>query len=111
MKIEMIGLTDTGVVREHNEDDFVLRPEDYVAVLADGMGGHQAGEVASQLAVDVIAENVTQRLQEVGTRESAKQRREALRAATLQANADILQTGIDRPECLGMGATVVAVTF
>lgn len=54
MKIEIFALSDVGLVRELNEDNFKTMPDKNLAVVCDGMGGHAAGEVASQLAVDTI---------------------------------------------------------
>src|SRR4030066_315263 len=48
------GKTDTGMVRDHNEDCFLIVPESGIAILADGMGGHLAGEVASAMAIDRV---------------------------------------------------------
>ena len=60
-RIVMGGLTHPGRVRGENEDCIVTRAELGIAVLADGMGGHQAGEVASRMAVDVITEHLARR--------------------------------------------------
>ena len=53
-KVRFVGLTDTGKVREHNEDTIAVDPEIGLLVLADGMGGYNAGEVASGIAVKTI---------------------------------------------------------
>src|SRR5689334_23452117 len=50
------GLSDVGLQREHNEDSFVVLSEYDLFIVADGMGGHRAGDVASRLATDTIAE-------------------------------------------------------
>ena len=55
MKAFFNGRTDTGRYRDHNEDAFQLVPALGIAVLADGMGGHNAGEVASELAISPIS--------------------------------------------------------
>ena len=54
MRAIAAGVTDVGRERDHNEDRFVLLPEFEVYVVADGMGGHQCGEVASRLATSTI---------------------------------------------------------
>ena len=55
MKVEIFALSDVGLVRELNEDNYKTIPDKNLAVVCDGMGGHAAGEVASQLAVDTIS--------------------------------------------------------
>ncbi|MBV8665843.1 MAG: hypothetical protein JO269_05090, partial [Burkholderiaceae bacterium] len=58
--LRMVSLSDTGMVRDLNEDSVTLRPELGVAVLADGMGGYNAGEVASSMAVSTVADGLVQ---------------------------------------------------
>lgn len=57
MKLVCAGMTDVGTTREHNEDDFYMSEgEEALCVVADGMGGHRSGEVASAMAIRAIVE-------------------------------------------------------
>ncbi len=56
MRIDVAGLTHVGMKRNHNEDNFLLLPEERLFVVADGMGGHSSGEIASKIAVDELGE-------------------------------------------------------
>jgi protein phosphatase len=115
-KINSVALTDTGKVREHNEDMIGSEAEIGLFVLADGMGGYNAGEVASGIAVktiinlvrDAVArEDMTVRDPETGlTRPSI-----ILRDAIHRANKIIYHTSKTQPQCEGMGTTVVACLF
>lgn len=87
--------TDIGCVRDHNEDSLVVQPPLYV--VADGMGGHAAGEVASEIAVQVIAERAP------STPDGAE-----LSAAVGAANEEILLAARDGRGRDGMGTTVTA---
>jgi protein phosphatase len=108
MKITAFGLTDVGRRRESNEDDFLLEPGRGVYAVADGMGGHAAGEIASHLAIET--------LQEVLTRESAASETMSvddaaawLRDAVVEANRRICDSIRLHEERRGMGTTVVAL--
>ncbi len=108
----MIGVSDPGVRRDNNEDAYLLVPEIGLAVLADGMGGHLAGEVASGIAVDIIRRNLIgafARANDEGDRNALERR--ALKDAIELANSAIYETSMTRPECAGMGATVVATVL
>lgn len=98
--------TDVGQVRTINEDRAAIErlPGGTVlAVLADGMGGHQAGDVASQSAVDLVAQAFAGEAKEL----AAGEREKRLLAAITAANADIYARSISRPELAGMGTTLV----
>ncbi|MBQ8036790.1 MAG: protein phosphatase 2C domain-containing protein, partial [Proteobacteria bacterium] len=60
MRLKCAGLTDTGMVRDHNEDSFLVSQKESFVVVADGMGGHQSGEVASRMAITEISDYYAQ---------------------------------------------------
>lgn len=103
MHIRVASRTDKGVVRKVNEDSIATLPEFGIVVLADGMGGYQAGEVASQIAVETISVNlmVSQSIAE----------KTSLENAVLGANDAIFDAISHSPELEGMGSTVVLGTF
>jgi protein phosphatase len=115
-KLTFVGQTDTGRVREHNEDTIATDPDVGLLVLADGMGGYNAGEVASGIAVKTITNLVREGLMREDlasidrstglTRPSI-----VLRDAITRANKIIYQTARSQAECEGMGTTVVAALF
>jgi len=114
--IEMIGLTDTGMVRDHNEDCFLIVPESGIAILADGMGGHLAGEVASAMAVDQVIHYLLQafarrRKDTPSSFDGRSFEAGALVEAIKAANGAIHAASAAKPEQAGMGTTIVAVTF
>lgn len=115
-KIDFAELTDTGRVREHNEDAIGSNADIGLMVLADGMGGYNAGEVASGIAVQIVTELAT----EASTREdrgdidphSGLMRQSIiLRDAVYRANKIIYQTAQSQTHCEGMGTTIVACMF
>ncbi len=115
-KIASIALTDTGKVREHNEDMIGREVDIGLFVLADGMGGYNAGEVASGIAVKTIVKLVRDAvLREdlsVADRASGLNRPSIiLRDAIHRANQLIYHTSKTQRQCEGMGTTVVACLF
>src|SRR6187402_417729 len=105
MRAIAAGLSDVGRQRVHNEDRFILLPEFNVFVVADGMGGHQSGEVASRMAASTIASYFRNG---GGGRRAVGER---LRAAVAHANAKIFARADDSRAHRGMGTTVVAAAF
>ncbi|MCD6060265.1 MAG: protein phosphatase [Moraxellaceae bacterium] len=95
------GLTDPGRQRDHNEDAYALAPELGIAVLADGMGGHNAGDVASDIAV-----NTTMAILRQTAGLSAHDR---LETAVQAAHAGIREKAASSARYHGMGTTVVAL--
>jgi PPM family protein phosphatase len=115
-KLRCVGLTDTGKVREHNEDTIAVDHDIGLLVLADGMGGYNAGEVASGIAVKTIVNQVKEQVERedmnVQDRDAGLSRPTIiLRDAIQRANKIIYQTARTQPQCEGMGTTVVAALF
>jgi serine/threonine protein phosphatase PrpC len=115
-KLAHVECTDVGKVRDHNEDTIGTQPDIGLWVLADGMGGYNAGEVASGIAVKTIIELVTQacKTEKRGDIESGTgymRQTIVLRDAILRANKVINQTAQSQPQCEGMGTTLVASLF
>ncbi len=103
MKVMAAGLTDVGCVRRSNEDSFGLSPELNLYIVADGMGGHAAGEVASKMAVQLIKEFFSS--PEI-TEQTAEMK---LARAINHANQRIHEAGGKDASLSGMGTTVVTV--
>src|SRR5678815_5235939 len=115
-KLTFVGQTDTGRVREHNEDTIASDGDIGLLVLADGMGGYNAGEVASGIAVktvlNLIREQVEREDLTILDRETGLSRPSIiLRDAIHRANKIIYQTARSQPQCEGMGTTVVSALF
>jgi len=124
------GITDKGRVRPTNEDRFAILEPLGFCVIADGMGGHNAGEVASRLVVDTVVEVVQQRsaassersralegsalkavdsaLHPFGRDPAVSEEGNLLRTAILLANAQVLEAATIAEQYAGMGTTVVA---
>jgi serine/threonine protein phosphatase PrpC len=116
-KIELVSVSDTGRKRPHNEDSAITHPKIGLALVADGMGGYRAGEVASAIAakaiLDVIGSNLhvaqDQRSEHSGC--ALSKQAVLVRDSILGANRQILKTATAVPECLGMGTTIVTTLF
>ena len=107
--LQITGVTDPGRVREQNEDNIAMAPEAGLGVVADGMGGHRAGEVASRLAVDTIRQHIVQVLADADVGDNIEV--QAVREAILLANREIYEHAHANPDYAGMGSTVVVALF
>jgi protein phosphatase len=115
-KIKIAEITDVGMVRDHNEDAIGSNAEIGLLVLADGMGGYNAGEVASGIAVQTITELACEGANresrnEVDPHSGMMRQTIILRDAISRANKIIYQTAQSQTNCEGMGTTLVAAMF
>ena len=104
------ALTDKGMVRAQNEDSVAVLPELGVSILADGMGGYRAGEVASRVAVDVCIKELEQQLQAFDWRAGGERSRRLTRIvqdAVAAANCAIYNASQQQEQYSGMGTTLV----
>ena len=117
-KVEVVAQTDVGQVRDHNEDCISCAPHLGIAVLADGMGGLNAGEVASAMSVNLLMEDL------VAYREGRSDMEESLeedddllldarvmKHAIEKTNGTVFHVSQTQPQCRGMGTTVVVSLF
>lgn len=105
MKVRAAGLTDVGKVRAHNEDHLALVDEMGLFMVADGMGGQLAGEVASHLAVETICQVLA--VAESPPEEDEATTADRLVTAIRTANRAIFEAGQNNPDWCNMGTTVV----
>ena len=115
IKCSAYGSTDTGRSRKHNEDNIRLNPDYNLYMVADGMGGHQAGEVASKIAADTVESALIQHHKEHNHQNSDIEFSEvsAVTKAIEQTNININQANTDRGlrEGKGMGTTIVGCWY
>lgn len=104
MRIEYGARSDQGRVRTSNEDYCIVNPDSRLFLVADGMGGHAAGEIASQIAASTVDEVVA------GS-DSGLSIEDLLRLAVEKANARVYETQRLKSEYRGMGSTLTALKF
>ncbi len=105
-----VGLSDIGRVRKLNQDAFSLDKPHQLWVLADGMGGHAGGEVASKIAVEHIPQFIQTRLESEQSKPPAKLE-EIIELALEEANQAILTEAANNSLINGMGTTIVVVAI
>lgn len=117
MRIDVAGLSHVGMKRNHNEDNLLLLPEERLFVVADGMGGHSSGEIASKIAVDEMGEffkmtgqdyEITWPYKMDKTRNYDENR---LATGIKLANFRIFEKASADQKYKGMGTTIVSVYF
>ena len=124
MMHEVFVLSDVGLVREHNEDDALVLPDHQVYVVADGMGGHSSGEIASRLSVDAVStlylnerrtdqikQLYTQLKEEDGLDGISSFQEYRLKRAVEYGNLKIFRHAREDENLGDMGTTVVAMAF
>ncbi len=117
MRVDATGLTHVGMKRNHNEDSFILLPDERVFIVADGMGGHSSGEIASRMAVEEIAEffRITARDQDATWPFKMEKGRNydenRLSVSIKLANFRIFEKQTQEVKYKGMGTTVVSAYF
>ena len=111
MMYEICALTDAGLVRKNNEDAVAFDAQSGLCLLADGMGGYNAGEVASAMAVAFIESELGRWLKEAGRQPTARDLRRAMEICVENANSSILNAAHANREYAGMGTTLVVGIF
>jgi serine/threonine protein phosphatase PrpC len=114
--LQSASLTDPGRVRDHNEDCIESRPDIGLYVLADGMGGYNAGEVASGMATSLISDGLQEAwlprdVDKMGRDEAMGLSEKLTKEQIGRANSAIFTTSQNNPECAGMGTTLVVCLF
>jgi protein phosphatase len=108
VKLEVAASSHIGLIRSQNEDSLLVRPEKRLFAVADGMGGHVAGEIASALAVEALDDALSTAST---TADSPQALADRLLAGMRSANERILERGRTEPETRGMGTTLTAIAF
>lgn len=111
MIYKFCALTDPGLVRDNNEDSVAFDPASGVAVLADGMGGYNAGEVASGMATSIINSEMNRWLAEAPTPAPVQDLRRALEICVANANTAVYRAANANATYAGMGTTLVVGVF
>jgi serine/threonine protein phosphatase PrpC len=115
-KLEIVNVSDVGMRRPHNEDSTLTDPALGLVILADGMGGYKAGEVASAIAVTSIHEQIRSRLKSLEDDDTDITARrapqlQAVRDAIMYSNSEIYRAAQRDPQCHGMGTTIIVALF
>lgn len=115
-RLEIASATDPGVVRSFNEDSIAIDNDLQLLVLADGMGGYKAGDVASAMATGLIVDDIKRKLGIASAHHLAKPEQVSpesvvIKAAIEKANRAIFKTAEANNKYHGMGTTVVVALF
>ncbi len=111
MTLELFSATDVGRARDNNEDSVALDESVGLAVLADGMGGYNAGEVASQMLTGFISTELGRWLKDAGREARAGEVKRAMDICVDNANRAIFNAANTNPQYAGMGTTLVLGVF
>ncbi|GAB4188829.1 MAG: Stp1/IreP family PP2C-type Ser/Thr phosphatase [Simkaniaceae bacterium] len=109
--LEFFGLSDIGLGRANNEDVFFLLPQYQFFVLADGMGGHKAGEVAAEEAASFLSSSIEETFLSMQNKPCAEELQEILKNTIKKANRYIHHLGTKHKKYEGMGTTLCSILF
>ena len=111
MNYTFFAQTDPGRIRENNEDCVAFDESTHFGVLADGMGGYNAGEIASSMATTFIKSELARWLAKAGAQASAQQVCRAIEICVENSNLSIFNSAKSNPQYAGMGTTLVVSVF
>lgn len=111
LSLEFFSITDTGLCRDNNEDAVAVDESARLAVLADGMGGYNAGEVASGMVTSFLCTELGRWLREAAARANNSEVRRAMDICVENANLALQEAARRNPQYAGMGTTVVLAVF
>ena len=111
LRTTITGLTHPGMIRTRNEDALAWHETIHLAVLADGMGGHKAGDVASSMALEIIKNTLCDQLPKLAHPNSSRQRTRLILSTIENANTQIYLASQTSVEKTGMGATLALALF
>jgi PPM family protein phosphatase len=111
MNYEFCIRTDPGLARENNEDSVTVDEPTRLGILADGMGGYNAGEIASGMATTFIKSELGRWLSQAGRHANAREVRRAMEICVDNANRSIFNAANSNPQYSGMGTTLVMGVF
>ena len=114
--LEIVARTDPGMVRTHNEDAVFANPTQGFVILADGMGGYNAGEVASGMATMLLSSEFEAAFSATSPSETDRASgesfaRKCIREKVAAANSAIYNAAASQPQYVGMGTTLVTAVF
>ena len=118
-KLQIVERSDVGQVRDHNEDFIISDEKRGIAVLADGMGGMNAGEVASSMSAHVVMDELVGFVDGSSTLQMADKQpgdiggyeKRVLQTSVEKANSAVFHVSQTQPQCRGMGTTIIATLF
>lgn len=111
MIYEICADTDPGLARDNNEDAVAFEPLTGLCILADGMGGYNAGEIASGMATAFIKSEMSRWLSQAGKHANSKEVKRAMEICVQNANHSIFNAANSNPQYTGMGTTLVVGVF
>jgi serine/threonine protein phosphatase PrpC len=111
----MVGQTDVGQARDHNEDAISWDFQRGLVMLADGMGGHNAGDIASRMCLDklntILASALDKSLGNIRPNKNSTREATLIRRAINKANTAVFESALDNPDRKGMGTTLIVMLF